>query len=110
MSAIDKVLYTADAMVAAYTSFQNCQHDVEDAILRMTSAVFTLDSSWNGEASEAFKASYNGLKGNLDTSTPSLEKAINDLKTAQATYEDVETTLESLLQAMEEVSDPFAAG
>ena len=110
MAAIDKILVQAGVLVEAYKTFEVCQHDVEDAVLRMTDAVFTLDSTWNGEASEAFKESFNALKSNLQTSKATLDKAISDLKTSEATYDEVETTLQNLLQSMEDVSDVFANG
>lgn len=110
MAAIDRILTSAEALATAEAKFEECKNRVQTAYLQMTSAVFTLDTTWNGEASEAFKNQYNDLQNNLKSSDTTLEKAINDLKQAKVIYNDVETQLQAVLAAMEDTTDPFAAG
>lgn len=110
MSAIEDIFVGAEILASAISQFESANSDAQNAYMQMTDAVFALDSTWNGEASEAFKDSYNNLLTNLKTSDSTLEKALTDLKKAQVVYEGIETTLESILAALTESTDPFSAG
>ena len=106
----DRIVSDVEAFEAAVSQFTNCQQSLQNAYLQMTQAVFTLDSSWNGEASEAVKAQYNDLSKNLQTSDGTIQTAIKDIQMVIAGHEEVTQMLEQMFQAMADTTDPFSAG
>lgn len=106
----DRIVSDVATFEAAMAQFSNCQQSLQNAYLQMTQAVFTLDSSWNGDASEAFKAQYSELSKNLQTSDGTIATAIKDIQMVAAGHEAVTSELEQLFQAMADTTDPFAAG
>ncbi len=106
----DRILSSTEAFEAAVAQFNNAKQSLQNAYLQMTSAVFTLDSTWNGEASEAFKAQYNDLATNLKTSDSTIEKAIADIQSVIAGHSEMEDAMSQIFSAMQDTTDPFAAG
>lgn len=106
----DRILSSTEAFEAAVSQFNNAKQSLQNAYLQMTSAVFTLDSTWNGEASEAFKSQYNDLATNLRTSDGTIDTAIKDIQMIIAGHSEMEETMSQLFSATEDTTDPFAAG
>lgn len=106
----DRITSSTEAFSAAVSQFNNCKNALQNAYLQMQSAVFTLDSTWNGDASEAFKAQFLKLSNNLKTSDGTIETAIKDIQMVIAGHEEVESTIEALFGATSDTTDPFTAG
>lgn len=106
----DRILSSAEAFEAAVAQFNNAKQSLQNAYLQMTSAVFTLDSTWNGEASEAFKAQYNDLANNLKTSDGTIDTAIKDIQMVIAGHTEMEEIMSQMFSSLEDTADPFAAG
>ncbi len=105
-----RITVTEEAFQTALSQFTNCKDKLTIAYLQEISAVFTLDSSWNGDASETFKARFLELQEKLKTSDQTMEKAINDLQAALNIYSETESEASSLLESMTDTTDPFAEG
>lgn len=110
MAGNDRILSSAEAFQEAENKFNNRKMELQNAYLTMTSAVFTLDSSWNGEASEAFKNQYNELQKKLKTSDGTIDAAIATFRAVAAGHEEMNQELETAFAALEDTSDPFANG
>lgn len=106
----DRITSSKEEFETAMANFSNSQQSLQNAYLQMTQSVFTLDSSWNGEASEAFKAQYGELSKNLQTSDGTIATAIKDIQMVAAGHEAVEDDMVHLFQATSDTTDPFAAG
>lgn len=106
----DRILSSTEAFEDAVTQFNNAKQSLQNAYLQMTSAVFTLDGSWNGEASEAFKAQYNDLANNLKTSDGTIETAIRDIQMVIAGHTEMEDAMSQMFASTQDTTDPFAAG
>lgn len=105
-----RITVTEEAFQTALSQFGTCKDNFTTAYLQEISAVFTLDASWNGDASEAFKARFLELQENLKTSDQTMEKAIADLQAALSFYTEAETDVSTLYQGMTDTTDPFAEG
>ncbi len=110
MAANDQIISSKEAFMAAMSKFENCKNALQNAYLTMQSAVFTLDSTWNGDASEAFKSQFLKLSNNLKTSDGTIETAVNDIKMVVAGHEEVEAAVQALFDGLEDTTNPFAAG
>lgn len=106
----DRITSSAEAFSAAVSQFNNCKDALQNAYLQMTSAVFTLDSTWNGEASEAFKAQFLKLSNNLKTSDGTIDTAVKDIQMVVAGHEEMEAAASQLFSATSDTTDPFSAG
>lgn len=106
----DRILSSTEAFEAAVAQFNNAKQSLQNAYLQMTSAVFSLDSSWNGEASEAFKENYGKLETNLKTSDGTIDKAIKDIQAVIAGHAEMEDEMSQIFSATQDTTDPFAAG
>lgn len=106
----DRINSSAEAFEQAVSQFNSCMTELQNAYLQMTSAVFTLDTTWNGEASEAFKNQYNELANNLKTSDGTIETAIKDIQMVIAGHEEITAEVGAMFEAASDTTDPFAAG
>lgn len=94
----------------AISQFSTCKDNFTNAYLQEISAVFSLDSSWNGDASEAFKTQFNQMIDKLRTSDDTMESALTYLKNALTAYQNVTSEASNAFGAMEDTTDPFAEG
>lgn len=106
----DRITSSEEEFNAAVTQFNTCKQSLQNAYLQMTNAVFQLDSSWNGEASEAFKTQYGKLSKNLQSSDTTIDTAINDIKTVIASHAEITDELSASFSALTDTTDPFAQG
>ncbi|MBE5796760.1 MAG: WXG100 family type VII secretion target [Clostridiales bacterium] len=106
----DRINVSVEAFEQAVSQFHSCMSELQNSYLQMTSAVFTLDTTWNGEASEAFKNQYNELFNNLKTSDATIESAVKDIQMVVAGHEEVNAEVGASFEAAADTTDPFAAG
>lgn len=105
-----RITVTEEAFQAALSQFNSCKGNFSNAYLQEIAAVFSLDSTWNGDASEAFKGKFNELVEKLKTSDQTMDKAIADLQQALNLYSEVNADASSMFSAMTDTTDPFAEG
>lgn len=106
----DRITSSEEEFNAAVTQFNTCKQSLQNAYLQMTNAVFQLDSTWNGEASEAFKTQYGKLSKNLQTSDTTIETAINDIKMVIAGHQEATDDIVTTFTNTSDTTDPFGAG
>lgn len=104
----DIIKVSVEEMRAAVGSFKSCQAELENAYLTMSNAVRTVDTSWNGEASEAFKSQFDALYKNIEQTEAKVQDAIDEVSQAAEIYESAESSLESAFGGLDVGSSPFA--
>lgn len=105
-----RITVTEEDFQSAINQFNTCKDNFTNTYLQEIAAVFTLDSSWNGDASEAFKSKFNELVNKLKTSDETMDKALADLQTAVKVYSETDTFVSGKYNAMTDTTDPFSEG
>ena len=95
------------AMRSAATKFKSCQQELENAYLTMSNAVRAVDSTWNGDASEAFKSQFDALYKNLEQTEAKVQDAIDETLKSAGIYDDVEKNLQGVFNALDVGTSPF---
>ena len=95
-----RIKVSVEELKATIARFRTCKDELQNAYQRMDSAVTVLNSSWNGEASEAFFNKYGELARNVHTSDPTMEQAIIGLEKAAEIYEETEATASAIGEGM----------
>ncbi len=90
------------ALEEAIQTFEAKKAALENAYLKISNEVRTLDGTWHGEASEKFKASFDALYKNLQVTEERMDVAISKLKTAVQTYQEVEDANRAATDALDE--------
>lgn len=103
----DIIKVSVEEMRAAVNSFKSCQNELENAYLTMSNAVRTVDSTWNGDASEAFKNQFDALYKNIEQTEAKVQDAIDEVSKAAELYEEAETNLESTFGGLDVGTSPF---
>lgn len=106
----DRILSSAEAFEQAVSQFNSCMEELQNSYLQMSGAVFMLDSTWNGEASVAFKEKFEELAAKLATSDRTIETAVNDIQKVVAGHAEITDEISSLFNAASDTTDPFSAG
>ncbi len=57
----DVLKVTPEELVSAASTFRTQQQAMQTAYLQMSDAVRTLDTTWNGDASESFKTQFDAM-------------------------------------------------
>ena len=105
-----RITVTEEAFQAALSQYKTCKDNFTNAYLQEIAAVFSLDASWNGDASEAFKNKFNEMVNKLMTSDDTMEKAIADLQVAVNIYAEADSAASQAYNSMTDTTDPFAEG
>ena len=95
------------AMRSAAVKFKSCQQEMENAYLTMSNAVRELDSTWNGEASEAFKNQFNDLYKNIEQTEAKVEDAATEITQAAELYDVQEDELTGTFSGLDVGTSPF---
>ena len=90
------------------SQFKTYQGNLQTAYLQMSDAVRSLDTTWNGEASEQFKNQFEAMYKNLSQTEQKMADAIDELTKAAGIYEEVENSIKGQVDALEEGTSPFA--
>lgn len=102
MAVIDNLRMSTEAMREAIQTFENKKMGLENAYLKISNEVRTLDGTWHGEASEKFKSQFEKLYQNLQQNEAVMSNVISKLNSALDTYEEFEERAKTLLQNAEE--------
>lgn len=86
----ERILVSIEDMQAAIQKYNTCKQDQQNAYLQMSNAVRMLDESWDGPASEAFKAAFGAMYKNLETSEQKMQDAIDELKQSAEAFKTAE--------------------
>lgn len=102
MAVIDNLKMSREAMEEAITNFEARKVSLENAYLKISNEVRTLDGTWHGEASEKFKTQFDKLYENLKQNETVMSNVISNLKTALSIYEEQEQAATNLINNAEE--------
>ena len=108
--AMDRINSSAEAFEQAVSQFNTCMGDLQSAYQAMNSAVFMLDGSWNGEASQSFMDKFRDLAAKLATSDETIETAVNDITMVVTGHANMTQAVSAMFSAAADTTDPFAAG
>lgn len=89
------------ALEDAIKTFETKKMAMENAYLKLSNDVRTLDGSWHGDASEKFKARFDELYKNLQVTEERMDGAIAKLRTAVEVYTEVEEQNKAATDALE---------
>ena len=103
---ITKVNYAA--IESGISKFNTCKAEAADAYQKMATEAMALCNSWKSPASQAFSSRMSELIANIRTSDATIQQAVQGLQTALDTFREAESTAQSLLSSIEDVS-PFNA-
>ena len=104
----DVLKVTPEELKNTASQFKTYQGNLQTAYLQMSDAVRTLDTTWNGEASEQFKSQFDAMYKNLSQTEQKMTDAIDELLKAADIYEEVENSIKGQVDALEEGTSPFA--
>lgn len=92
----------------AVSKYNTCKGQLQTAYLQMSNAVRTVDSSWNGDASEAFKAQFDQMYKNIEKTEPKVQDAVDELTKAAEIYDEIEQTNQQTFANLDIGTDPFS--
>ena len=104
----DVLKVTPEELQNTANQFKGYQGNLQTAYLQMSDAVRSLDTTWNGEASEQFKAQFDGMYKNLSQTEQKMGDAIDELLKAHDIYEEAENAIKGQVDALDEGTSPFA--
>ena len=96
MAVIDNLKITKEEMEQAIQTFENKKMALENAYLKISNEVRTLDGTYHGEASEKFKAQFDALYKNLQQNEVVMSNVISKLKQALNIYITEEEKIKGL--------------
>ena len=88
----ERIKVTSSELRQAIAKFNTCKSEMQNAYSQMAMEVMALNSSWDGEASQAFMEQFSELIANIRTSDATIEQAVKGLEVAANVYEEVEET------------------
>lgn len=106
----DTIKSSAEAFEQAVSQFNSCMNELQSAYQAMNSAVFMLDGTWNGEASQAFMDKFRDLSAKLATSDETIETALNDITMVVTGHANMEASNSNTWSSAADTTDPFTAG
>ena len=104
----DVLKVTPEELQAAASQFKTQQAVLQTAYLTMSDAVRSLDTTWNGEASEQFKSQFDSMYKNLSQTEEKMTDAVDELLKAHDIYEEAENAIKGQVSALSEGTSPFA--
>ena len=104
----DVLKVTPEELQATASQFKSYQSNLQTAYLSMSDAVRSLDTTWNGEASEQFKTQFDSMYKNLSQTEQKMADAIDELLKAHDIYQEAEDAIKGQVGALDEGTSPFA--
>ena len=104
----DVLKVTPEELRNTASQFKTYQGNMQTAYLQMSDAVRTLDGTWNGDASEQFKAQFDSMYNNLKQTEDKMADAIDELMKAFDIYTEAENNIKAQVDALDEGTSPFA--
>ncbi len=106
--AADKLLVSTEEMTATATQFKSFCQEMQVAYLTMSDAVRTLDGSWDGDASEQFKANFEKMYTNLKMTEDKMNDAVDEMLKAAELFDEVENSIKTAAAGLDVGTSPFA--
>ena len=106
--AADVLKVTPEELRNTATQFKSNLQKMQTAYLQMSDAVRSLDTSWNGDASEQFKIQFDNMYKNLSQTEDKMNDAVDELTKAAGIYEQVENSNKSQMASLDVGTSPFA--
>lgn len=104
----------ADVITVSEEEFRNAAQkyntqktQLQTAYLQMSNAVRQLDGSYNGDASEAFKAQFEQLYKNIEQTEAKVQDAVDELNKAAEIFGDTELKIQTAFQNLDVGTSPF---
>lgn len=97
------------ALENAINQYNTCRDALQQTVEQMRKAVYALNTTWNGSASEASVNKFVSIHGNLLTQEEPLEKVIDGLTNALNEYKSTESAAEQAFKGVEMAQNPFGA-
>ena len=101
MAVIDNLKVTQEEMQNAIQTIENKKMALENAYLKISNEVRTLDGTYHGEASEKFKAQFDALYKNLQQNEVVMGNVIANLKQALNIYTEEEEAARSMIEGLD---------
>lgn len=92
----------------AVSKYNTYKAQLQVAYLQMSNAVRTVDSSWNGDASEAFKAQFDQMYKNIEQTEAKVQDAVDEMTRAAEIYDEIEQANQNTFANLEVGTDPFS--
>ena len=73
----------------------------------MSNAIRQVDSSYDGEASEALKAQFDAMYKNIEQTEQKVQDAIDEVSKAAEIYEETENTISQAYNSLDTGTSPF---
>ncbi|MCD7844856.1 MAG: WXG100 family type VII secretion target [Oscillospiraceae bacterium] len=103
----DIIHVSTEELRNAVSKYNTCKSQLQIAYLTMSNAVRTVDTTWNGDASEAFKAQFDLTYKNLEQTEEKVQDAVDELTQAADIYDEIEQTNTSTFQGLDQGTSPF---
>ena len=104
----DVLKVTPEELQSTANQFKTYQSNLQTAYLQMSDAVRSLDTTWNGEASEQFKTQFDAMYKNLSQTEAKMTDAIDELLKAHDIYQEAENAIKGQVDALDTGTSPFA--
>ncbi len=104
----DVLKVTPEKLQETAGQFKSHQSNLQTAYLTMSDAVRSLDTTWNGEASEQFKAQFDSMYKNLSQTEAKMKDAIDELLKANEIFSTTETEIGNTVGSLDQGTDPFS--
>ena len=104
----DIIHVSTDQLREAVSKYNTCKGQLQTAYLQMSNAVRTVDSSWNGDASEAFKAQFDQMYKNIEQTEAKVQDAVDEMTKAAEIYDEIEQMNQTTFANLEVGTDPFS--
>lgn len=91
----DIIHVSTDQLREAVSKYNTCKGQLQTAYLQMSNAVRVVDGTWNGDASEAFKAQFDLMYKNIEQTEAKVQDAVDEMTRAAEIYDDIEGALKN---------------
>ena len=103
----DIIHVSTEELRDAVTKYNTQKTQLQMAYLQMSNAVRTVDSTWNGDASEAFKAQFDQMYKNIEQTEQKVQDAIDEVTKAAEIYEEAENSISQSFSSLDTGTSPF---
>lgn len=104
----DILKVSPEQLVATASKFKSEMQNMQVAHMKMSEAIRSLDGTWDGGASEQFKASFDAMYNNLKMTDEKMTDAVEELLKANELFEQYEQQNQQIAASLEEGTSPFA--
>ena len=103
----DVIHVSSDELRNAVTKYNTQKAQLQTAYLQMSNAVRQVDGSWNGDASEAFKAQFEQMYKNIEQTEAKVQDAVDEMTKAAEIFDEVEQENQTAFQNLDVGTSPF---